>query len=560
MSIRTPVAPRWRALVAGLTALAFLALGLGAHAQSPAGAPSGAVARFEYAGIDRHASTAELLRRFPGAVAAPDGVVTLPPTAAREGVFSVQPRARGRVLRLGFRAPDGTHPTACAPLVQRFTAAYGAPLTVNEWPLKEGREQATMWRLPEEMVVLHCFAKGGTADWRVQIVEVDLTPEAYASAAGAPAPEMASPGQPAVPHTPAPGEDCLRETSRDTFDYRTPPLKSGDPRAGLFGPLTAERRRALHAVIWPSDSTVRGNARDWLRAERFDCLEMAFADLQAARATYPSGESKLPSLLGGFRDAVESKGGMTAEEIAAAIKAWKAQFPSSMLADVAWPRMLVAAAWERRGEGLASTVSPAQWRDFRELNALADERVARLPRQAREHLLGQFVLMRSVAQSERTFAEKEPAALAALARFPSQPDLAVIVGQRALPQWGGSVALFEGFARRAASASGPAHADRTYAALYTRLVPAREMFKHPSADRERIARGLGEWAESMMDEHIVQLQVFGCVERHEAALRRAQALWERYAQEPQLRAPLNELDADCRRWAATLRPPVRPAR
>lgn len=560
MSIRTTVAPRRRALLAGVAALTLLALGLGARAQSAAGAPTGTVARFEFAGIDRHATTAELLRRFPGAVAAPDGVVTIPPAAAREGVFSVQPRARGRVLRLGFRSPDGTHPAGCAPLVQRFTSAYGAPLSVNEWPLKEGREQATMWRLADEMVVLHCFAKGGTGDWRVQIVEVDLTPEAYASAAGAPAPEMAAPGQPKASHSPGLGEDCLRETSRETFDYRTPPLKSGDPRAGQLEPLTAERRRKLHAVIWPSETTVRGNARDWLRAQRFDCLEMAFADLEAARATYASGESKLPGLLGGFRDAVESEGGMTAEEVEATIKAWKAEFPLSMLAELAWPRMLVAAAWERRGEGPASTVSPAQWRDFRELNALADERAARLPRQAREHLLGQFVAMRSVAQSERRFAEKEVAALAALARFPGQPDLAVIVGQRALPQWGGSVALFEGFAQRAAAASGPAHADRTYAALYTRLVPAREMFKHPGADRERIERGLGEWAESMMYGHIAALQVFACVERRAPALRRAQALWERYGQEPQLYSPLTELDADCRRWAATLQPPVRPAR
>ena len=93
---------------------------------------------------------------------------------------------------------------------------------------------------------------------------------------------------------------------------------------------------------------------------------------------------------------------------------------------------------------------------------------------------------------------------------------------------------------------GPALADRTYAYLYTQPIRLGELHKHPQAQVGFIRTGLLEMARAGSFDEILMLQEFACLQRDADALREAQALWKRYANEPQLRPPEPDLNAPCR--------------
>ena len=80
-----------------------------------------------------------------------------------------------------------------------------------------------------------------------------------------------------------------RSMVRQTFAYMTPSPSDRDPRGRLPVEMTVEQRRALHAVLWPSDYSGRFSVSNWFDKRNFDCLEEAFGDLEATQARYPEG-------------------------------------------------------------------------------------------------------------------------------------------------------------------------------------------------------------------------------------------------------------------------------
>lgn len=352
---------------------------------------------------------------------------------------------------------------------------------------------------------------------------------------------------------------CARDMMRQTFAYLTPQLKYRDPRTALPPDLTVARRRELHPVLWPVDSSGRISVRQWLIDRNFDCLEEGFADLSATQARYPDGAQKLVSFLGGARDFVDASGGMTEGEIDQFIQAWRARYPASLLAELMWPRLLIAAAWNERGGDWPETVPPDRMRAFIHLNAVALRRAQAWSPAASGHVLGRYIALRAIADNGASKDQIAAFALAGLQRFPQESGLAVIAGERMLRQWGGSPEDFERFALAVRDTVGPALADRTYADLYVQDVGVDQLHQYPLAQLPRIRAGLVERADQRSFDGILRLQEFACARRDEPALRHAQALWREYGSETQLRGPQADLDARCREWARSLPPADPPA-
>jgi hypothetical protein len=351
--------------------------------------------------------------------------------------------------------------------------------------------------------------------------------------------------------------ECARNMVRSHFVYLTPEPRYRDPRTQLPPGLTIEQRRELHPVLWPSDFSGRLTVRQWLFDRNFACIEEGFADLTATQARYPEGALKVVSFLGGTRDFIDSNRGMTEEEIDELIAAWRAQYPKSLLAELLWPRLLIGAAWNERGRDWAINVAPDRMREFRRLSAAAMRRAQAQSPEARAHVLGHYVALRIIADNGASVEQIRAAALASLARFPQETGLAVIAADRMLPKWGASPDDFEDFARSTQVAVGPALADRTYASLYLFAVGLEQLHLHPRASLQSLRAGLVDLASLGTFEGILALQEFSCAQHDAEALRRAQALWEAYAAEPQLRGPQKDLAARCRAWERSL-PPVSP--
>jgi hypothetical protein len=357
--------------------------------------------------------------------------------------------------------------------------------------------------------------------------------------------------------SPAWAEDagsCARSMVRYTFEHNKPPLRNRDPRTKLPAELTQQQRRELHTVLWPSEMSVRFTVKHWLMEKNFDCLEEAFADLEAMQPRFPSGLLKQVEFLGAAQEYVDAQRGMTEAEIAGLMKEWRAKHPNSILAEVMWSRMLIAAAWVVRGYDYAYTVSPENMAAFRRLNAAAVKQLYALSDTAPKHVLGHYVALRGLRDNGATHQQIQQFALEALRRFPHEALLAGLAADRLQPQWGGTAMQFETFAQAARQTAGRERGDRTYAYLYTRILSMSELHNYPGAQMSLIRAGLMSLANEGSLDEIFALQEFACMRRDADALRHAQTLWARYARDPQLRPPVDELTGECRAWERTLPP------
>lgn len=372
----------------------------------------------------------------------------------------------------------------------------------------------------------------------------------------------ASPAASAVTADPA---ACIQEAPRQTFDYWPPgtSVMPGRPAPKVLRvkyprhvqvPTTDAERAALHDIFWPNDMSARFTLRHWLMAERFECLEEAFADLQATRARYPDGDAKVISFLTTMPDLVDAQNGMTEGEIDALIQRWRAAQPASLLPDLLWPRLLNAAAWNVRGGDYANKVPPDAMREFKRLNAKAIERSKEAPVQAQAHLLWHYVALRVLGTGEANTRQLDALTVAALKRFPDDLSLALSAGTSHLPEWGGSEQQFDTYAETIRKVVGGARGEVAYAMLYTRLVRLPAMLNHQAVRMDVVRRGLLTLAQDRGAEPISMLQSFACATRDEASFRQAQQLWAEYAKEPQIGPPATDVDSRCRAWLQSLPP------
>jgi hypothetical protein len=137
-----------------------------------------------------------------------------------------------------------------------------------------------------------------------------------------------------------------------------------------LGVLTA----ALPASAQPTRSQVVREQRELLRAGKFDSLQK-FANAMS-RQTEAMGEAYPDSFY--FCEAFEKPlstktGDLAWTEHHADLEKWIAKYPKSLYPRVALARSLCTYAWEARGGGGASTVTPEGWKLFRARLAQADQ-------------------------------------------------------------------------------------------------------------------------------------------------------------------------------------------
>jgi hypothetical protein len=228
---------------------------------------------------------------------------------------------------------------------------------------------------------------------------------------------------------------------------------------------------------------------------------------------------------------------------------WRAAVPDSQFVLLADALRLHDQAWDARGNGFASTVSPQAWELFAERLGAAEARLLQAQAWMQQTQAWNEIML-IVAQDARgvrtdwrqQFAE-------AAKRWPRDLRIYTLVANRLHPKWGGSWEDIDAFSDAAAKNTQPTEGRSFYARIYSRLGDA--LLEHPEAVHWRkLKPAFHDWLQRSPDQYTKNRYAsFACFARDKAAFKDAMAhipASDWYA-EPWLDGYTLET---CRLWAA----------
>lgn len=225
-----------------------------------------------------------------------------------------------------------------------------------------------------------------------------------------------------------------RELARETESLilpSMPPLPEGLPLVGAEG---TDRWGMPYAE--PDDIALR----QLLLAQRFDDLEAHFGAYQAAFEKEANHERWPLRACAAFRS--------SQPELVAALEAWRAAKPDSYAATCAWAQHLEREAWDLRGGGFASDVTPEAMKAF-EAKLLESEaayrRALELQPQALAPAVELIVSARDLGLDEAEQKARIDAALK-ICKTCASPHAAHLEGLRT--RWGGSEDAQKAYVKR----------------------------------------------------------------------------------------------------------------
>ncbi len=149
---------------------------------------------------------------------------------------------------------------------------------------------------------------------------------------------------------------------------------------------------------------------------------------------------------------------------------WKEQVPNSQFAPIAQAMFHKDQAWLIRGNGLASTVSPASWKLFEQQLVAARKALSLAPPASRNLPLWHRVLL-SVSIDQRAAGnDASDVFRKAVARWPTYFRFYEIALYRLEPRWGGSWQLADDFINHWSRELATSEGDSMYARLYRTLI------------------------------------------------------------------------------------------
>lgn len=214
---------------------------------------------------------------------------------------------------------------------------------------------------------------------------------------------------------------------------------------------------------------VRTVARNAVLARDFAALNEVGAYLRSSRSRLSGGEWELPPFSGGVTRALE---GLTDPGSPCVLKgmdfakAWAEADPKRPGAYIAEAVLLVDYGWCLRGDGVASTVTPAGWQGFHD-NIDAAYRVLTEHAGAAKVAPDYYYVMEQIYRAQgRSAAEFQRLLDEASTHEPYYYDIYFQAANHALPQWGGSVEEVDRIARYAMERTREHDGAGAYARVY----------------------------------------------------------------------------------------------
>ena len=221
--------------------------------------------------------------------------------------------------------------------------------------------------------------------------------------------------------------------------------------------------------------------------QEFDILEALAERYRSKRERTPAGVWKLAKFYDGFADSVDAQVGKEQnDEVLRHTDAYLAAFPKSPTAVLVKAIIMNKLAWMVRGDGSIDTVTPYQWRAFKE--QIAKTRAFLEDHKAIASQDPQYyaVLLNVAAAQQWPRSETAATALEGLAKFPGYDNIETAIIHFSMPMWGIDATTLDGFIRDAVQTVPDDERDEAYATLY-------QMARNDQYQDELFVASLAEW-------------------------------------------------------------------
>ena len=241
---------------------------------------------------------------------------------------------------------------------------------------------------------------------------------------------------------------------------------------------------------WPDFAVTKDRLRMLGQQGQFALLERALRELATSEELFPGGVNKAAAVYGTLDEFVDAHRSIKLEE--SPLTKWRAAFPHSDFILLADALALHAKAWDARGEGVASTVSPESWEIFAKSLGEAEQKLMSAPPSLKDTAVWHLILLTVALEGRGVKSDPRTVFLNAVKRWPRYLSFYRLIASRLVPKWGGSWEAVEAFidhsSRQLESTEGMSFYARLYAALGDAVVKERT-----AMNWTRMKRGFDDW-------------------------------------------------------------------
>ena len=198
--------------------------------------------------------------------------------------------------------------------------------------------------------------------------------------------------------------------------------------------------------------------------KKFEKIDAQLQTWCSSKERFPDGQWKLIAFESAFTDMFKSW--QQWDEDLKSLEEWRlknSKSPALAMVEIIFWRSY---AWNARGGGFATTVSKEGWELFRERLGKAKVRLQESKDQSRSCALWHSLMLDTLLESGAKMSELEATYKQAVSLFADHPGLHLAMGRAFSPRWGGSVELFDKFAREAVVLTKNTEGNSLYARLY----------------------------------------------------------------------------------------------
>jgi hypothetical protein len=214
---------------------------------------------------------------------------------------------------------------------------------------------------------------------------------------------------------------------------------------------------------WSSWNETKDQVTTLYRTSQFMDLEAALKDASLSQKTFLEGDSPAAAAYWAFRLMVPAPGFVEPHQMQ--VTRWKSVVPKSVFVDFLRARIAYANAWNARGSGGSSSVSPESWDLFYIRLDEAEQILVNAPEELKGSPLWHNLLLAIVLDNPKSANKPDAVLERAAKRWPRYFELYELRLTRMVPKWGGNwadvEAFIEGWNRKLAATEG--------ASLYARL-------------------------------------------------------------------------------------------
>jgi hypothetical protein len=256
-----------------------------------------------------------------------------------------------------------------------------------------------------------------------------------------------------------------------------------------------------------------------VRDRQFRRLEQSLRSISQSTALFPSRRYKNSMVAWLLLDVATAEKKATDPSGTTTLAAWKAAVPDSQFVPLIEAAMLYAEAWDVRGNGYASTVSPESWKIFRSKLEQAQAMLLDAPPEVKAYAAWHSLRLRVALDLDSNPANWLKIYANAVDSWPLYIGNSERVVYKLTPKWGGSWQLLDSFANEAAKRVASTEKTSYYARLYS-YVGDEVVDGGVQLDWPKLKQSFEDWSELVPDAATrVRYAAFACYARDKKTYR-----------------------------------------